>query len=92
MAVRVLSSEFDYTAMLAQYDLPAVNSSVIKYFEALKKWTDDLMIMIENFECEKDGTIRDFGVITLKLSKKYDDSPALSREPSRNRLPNSKTE
>lgn len=66
--------------MLAQYDLPAVNSSVIKYFEALKKWTDSLMAMIEDFEREKDDTIRQFGVITLKLSKKYDDSPALSRE------------
>ena len=89
MTTRVLSSEFGcdsthasghYTAMLAQYDLPAVNSSVIKYFEALKKWTDDLMAMIEDFEREKDDTIRQFGVITLKLSKKYDDSPALSRD------------
>ncbi|MBQ3397587.1 MAG: hypothetical protein IJG51_01730 [Synergistaceae bacterium] len=80
MTTRILSSEFDYTAMLAQYDLPAVNSSVIKYFEALKKWTDDLMAMIEDFEREKDDTIRQFGVITLKLSKKYEDSPALSRD------------
>ena len=80
MTTRILSSEFDYTAMLAEYDLPAVNSSVIKYFEALKKWTDDLMAMIEDFEREKDDTIRQFGVITLKLSKKYEDSPALSRD------------
>lgn len=78
--VRVLSSEFDYTAMLAQYDLPAVNSSVIKYFEALKNWTDSLMAMLEDYEREKDDTVRQFGVITLKLSKKYQDSPALLRD------------
>ena len=78
--VRVLSSEFDYNTMLAQYDLHAVNSSVIKYFEALKNWTDSLMAMIEDYEREKDDTIRQFGVITLKLSKKYEDSPALSRD------------
>lgn len=78
--VRVLSSEFDYTSMLAQYDLPAVNSSVIKYFEALKNWTDSLMAMLEDYEREKDDTVRQFGVITLKLSKKYQDSPALLRD------------
>lgn len=78
--VRVLSSEFDYNTMLAQYDLHAVNSSVIKYFEALKNWTDSLMAMLEDYEREKDETIRQFGVITLKLSKKYEDSPALSRD------------
>lgn len=80
MAVRVLSSEFDYTSMLAQYDLPAVNSSVIKYFETLKNWTDSLMAMLEDYEREKDDTVRQFGVITLKLSKKYQDSPALLRD------------
>ena len=79
-ASRVLSYEFDYTEMLAHYDLPAINSSVIKYFEAVKKWTDDLMRMIDEFERTKDETIRQFGVVTLKLSKKYEDSPALSSD------------
>lgn len=80
MAVRVLSSEFDYTAPLAQYDIPAISSSVIKYFQALQKWTTDLMSMLEEYEREKQPTISQFTAITLQLSKKYEDSPALSRE------------
>ena len=80
MAVQVLSSEFDYTAMLAKYDIPAVSSSVIKYFQALQKWTDELMSLIESYEREKENTISQFNAITLTLSKKYTDSPDLSPE------------
>lgn len=79
-AVRVLSSEFDYTAQLAQYDIPAISSSVIKYSHSLKKWTDGLMSMIESYEREKQETISQSSAITLQLSRKYIDSPALSTE------------
>lgn len=80
MAVRVLSSEFDYTQPLAQYDITAIDSSVIKYFQSLQKWTDGLMSLIETYEREKEDTIRQSNVITLQLSRKYEDSPALSHE------------
>ena len=80
MAVRVLSSEFDYTQSLAQYDITAIDSSVIKYFQALQKWTDGLMSLIESYEREKEDTIRESNTIALQLSRKYEDSPALSHE------------
>lgn len=77
---RVLSSEFDYTQSLAQYDITAIDSSVIKYFQALQKWTDGLMSLIETYEREKEDTIRESNTIALQLSRKYEDSPALSHE------------
>ena len=79
-AHRVLSSEFDYTQSLAQYDITAIDSSVIKYFQALQKWTDGLMSLIESYEREKEDTIRESNTIALQLSRKYEDSPALSHE------------
>jgi len=79
-AHRVLSSEFDYTQSLAQYDITAIASSVIKYFQALQKWTDGLMSLIESYEREKEDTIRESNTIALQLSRKYEDSPALSHE------------
>ena len=79
-AARTLSSEFDYTLKLAEYDIPAIESSVIKYFQALQRWTDGLMSMIEDFEREKEEIIRQSGIVTLHLSKKYEDSPSLTSE------------
>ncbi len=79
-AHRVLSSEFDYTQSLAQYDITAIDSSVIKYFQALQKWIDGLMSLIESYEREKEDTIRESNTIALQLSRKYEDSPALSHE------------
>lgn len=79
-ATRTLSSEFDYTLKLSEYDVPAIDSSVIKYFQALQRWTDGLMSMIEDFEREKEDVIRQSGIVTLHLSKKYEDSPNLTTE------------
>ena len=79
-AARTLSSEFDYTLKLSEYDIPAIDSSVIKYFQALQRWTDGLMSMIEDFEREKEEIIRQSGIVTLHLSKKYEDSPSLTSE------------
>ncbi len=79
-AVRVLSSEFDYTSLLSKYDISAISSSVIKYFQALQNWTDELMSMLEVYEREKEDTISSFNAITLQLSKKYNDSPDLDND------------
>ena len=38
------------------------------------------MSLIESYEREKEDTIRQSNTITLQLSRKYEDSPALSRE------------
>lgn len=75
-----LSSEFDYTALLANYDLNAIALSVIKYFQALQNWTDELMSLIETYDREKEDTISVFNMVSLQLSKKYEDSPDLTHE------------
>lgn len=51
----LLSSEFDYTALLAKYDIQAIDSSIIKYYQAVRQWTDELMDMLDYYEKEKAG-------------------------------------
>lgn len=78
--VTLLSSEFDYTVLLAKYDITAIDNSIIKYFRAVQQWTDELIDKLGYYEAEMDGVIRDFNLISLKLSKKYEDSPHLTEE------------
>ena len=78
--VVLLSSEFDYTALLAKYDIKAIDSSVIKYYQAVQKWTQELMEKLDYYETEKEDVIRDFNSIGLKLGKKYENSDLLSPE------------
>lgn len=76
----LLSSEFDYTALLAKYDTKAIDSSIIKYYQAVHQWTDELMDKLDYYEKEKESVIRDFNVISLQLSKKYEQNPNLNDE------------
>lgn len=78
--VVLLSSEFDYTALLAKYDIKAIDSSVIKYYQAIQKWTNELLEKLDYYETEKEDVIRDFNIIGLKLGKKYENSDLLSPE------------
>ena len=70
--VTLLSSEFDYTALLAKYDVKAINKSVIKYYQAVQQWTCELIDKLDAYEERKEAVIRDFNLIGLKLSKKYE--------------------
>lgn len=72
--------QFDYEAMIEKYNLDEINSSLIKYFQALQSWTDELMSKLETYEREKESTIQQFNTINLKLSKKYEDSPSLTTD------------
>ncbi len=78
--VVLLSSTFDYTALLAKYDIKAIDSSVIKYYQAVQQWTEELMEKLDYYEKEKDEVIREFNLIGLKLGKKYDKSDMLTVE------------
>lgn len=69
---------FDYTALLAKYDIKAINKSVIKYYQAVQQWTNELMNKLDGYEQENESLIRDFNMISLKLSKKYEDNPHLT--------------
>lgn len=70
--VTLLSSEFDYTALLAKYDIKAINVSLIKYYQAVQQWCRELMEKVDYYEEQKASVIKDFNLISLKLSKKYE--------------------
>lgn len=76
----LLSSEFDYMTLLSKYNVEAIDNSIIKYFQALQKWTCELMDKLDYYEQEMEMVICDFNVISLKLSKKYEDTPHLTDE------------
>lgn len=78
--VKLLSSEFDYTTLLGKYDIKAIDGSIIKYYQAVQQWTDELMDKLDYYEKEKEAVIRDFNIISLQLSKKYEHNPNLTDE------------
>ena len=70
--VTLLSSDFDYTALLAKYDLKAIDASLIKYYQAVQQWCRELIEKVDYYEEQKASVIKDFNLISLKLSKKYE--------------------
>ncbi|WP_337372191.1 hypothetical protein [Phascolarctobacterium succinatutens] len=70
--VTLLSSDFDYTALLAKYDIKAIDASLIKYYQAVQQWCRELMEKVDSYEEQKASVIKDFNLISLKLSKKYE--------------------
>lgn len=78
--VTLLSSEFDYTALLAKYNVKAIDESIIKYYQAVQQWTYELMDKLDFYEKEMHAVIRDFNLIGLKLAKKYEANPHLTDE------------
>ena len=81
--VELLSSSFDYTALLVKYDTKSIDTSIIKYYQAVQTWCDELIDKVEHYEEVMDTVIRDFNVISLKLSKKYEENPHLRDEENR---------
>lgn len=81
--VELLSSSFDYTALLVKYDTKSIDTSIIKYYQAVQTWCDELIDKVEHYEEVMDTVIRDFNVISLKLSKKYEENPHLIDEENR---------
>lgn len=78
--VVLLSSTFDYTALLTKYDIKAIDASIIKYYQAVQQWMEELLEKLDYYEKEKEDVIRDFNVIGLKLGKKYESSDLLTAE------------
>lgn len=70
--VTLLSSDFDYTALLAKYDIKAIDASLIKYYQAVQQWCRELMEKVDYYEEQKASVIKDFNLISLKLSRKYE--------------------
>ncbi|MBM7652500.1 hypothetical protein [Neobacillus cucumis] len=76
----LLSSSFDYLQILSKYDVPNIDFSVIKYHEAVISVLDELMERLSYYEEVKSEIIRDFNIISLKLSKKYAVNPNFTDE------------
>lgn len=79
-AVVLLSSTFDYTALLSKYDIKDIDSSVIKYYQAVQQWIEELLEKLDHYEHEKEDVIRDFNLIGLKLGKKYENNDRLTED------------
>ena len=76
----LLSSTFDYNTLLIKYDIKSINSSVIKYYEAVKQWIDELMDKLNYYESVKSETICNYNAISLLLAKDYEYNPNLTEE------------
>lgn len=76
--VKTVTANFDYTALLNKYDIASIDKSIIKYYEAVQKWIDELMEYLADFEQQKENVIQDCNQIGLQLSATYKDDNNLT--------------
>lgn len=76
--VKTITANFDYTTLLSKYDIASIDKSIIKYYEAVQKWIDELMKYLANFEQQKESVIQDCNQIGLQLSTTYKDDSNLT--------------
>lgn len=76
--VKTISANFDYTTLLNKYDIASIDKSIIKYYEAVQKWIDELMEYLADFEQQKESVIQDCNQIGLQLSTTYKDDSNLT--------------
>ncbi|WP_302486454.1 hypothetical protein [uncultured Megamonas sp.] len=76
--VKTITANFDYTTLLNKYDNASIDKSIIKYYEAVQKWIDELMEYLADFEQQKESVIQDCNQIGLQLSATYKDDSNLT--------------
>lgn len=76
--VKTITANFDYTTLLNKYDTASIDKSIIKYYEAVQKWIDELMEYLADFEQQKESVIQDCNRIGLQLSAVYKDDNNLT--------------
>lgn len=76
--VKTITANLDYTTLLNKYDIASIDKSIIKYYEAVQKWIDELMEYLADFEQQKEGVIQDCNQIGLQLSTTYKDDSNLT--------------
>ena len=76
--VNTVTANFDYTTLLNKYDIVSIDKSIIKYYEAVQKWIDELMEYLADFEQQKESVIQDCNQIGLQLSATYKDDSNLT--------------
>ncbi len=67
-----ISSAFDFYSMIEEYDLKEINNSVIKYYEAIKKWISNFLEMLDFFEKEKISALRSFKEIKESFNPNFE--------------------
>ena len=72
--------QFDSSKILSQYDITAINSSLYKYCDDVKKLCKDLIYEIDMFERNNTETLFELKSMTLYLSEKYIEDTRLSDE------------
>lgn len=76
--VKTITANLDYTILLNKYDIASIDKSIIKYYEAVQKWIDELMEYLADFEQQKESVIQDCNQIGLQLSTTYKDDNNLT--------------
>lgn len=76
--VKTITINFDYTTLLNKYDTASIDKSIIKYYETVQKWIDELMEYLADFERQKESVIQDCNQIGLQLSAVYKDDNNLT--------------
>lgn len=76
--VKTVTANFDYMTLLNKYDTVSIDKSIIKYYEAVQKWIDELMEYLADFEQQKENVIQDCNQIGLQLSTTYKDDSNLT--------------
>ncbi|MFI3254497.1 MAG: hypothetical protein R3Y63_09210 [Eubacteriales bacterium] len=78
--VVLLSSTFDYKHILNNYPIEEIDHSVIQYAKAVQEVANDFMDKLAYYEEENREIMEEFTLISLKLSKKYEDSSKLMEQ------------
>lgn len=76
--VKTVTANFNYKTLLNKYDIASIDKSIIKYYEAVQKWIDELMEYLADFEQQKESVIQDCNQIGLQLSTVYKDDSNLT--------------
>lgn len=76
--VKTITANFDYMTLLNKYDIASIDKSIIKYYEAVQQWIDELMEYLADFEQQKENVIQDCNQISLQLSTTYKDDSNLT--------------
>ncbi|MGN0950021.1 MAG: hypothetical protein ACI4OH_04685 [Mitsuokella sp.] len=75
-----LTANFDYRSLLSGYDISAINSSVIQYYQAVFSITEKMLGILQKYENEQHATMEAFAQIGLQLSSRYTDHPHLTEQ------------
>ena len=76
--VKTITANFDYKTLLNKYNITSIDKSIIKYYEAVQQWIDELMEYLADFEQQKGSVIQDCNQIGLQLSATYKDDSNLT--------------